>query len=177
MIRLSSRFLNLGMLRRLEEYQGCTKSAATRLYAYRQEFETARLKSGESIENYVSRVLIVLYHIRAPREVLSEQEVVGNILRSLTPKFSHLVSSIIEAKDLSALSVEELSGSLKGHEGRLNMAPNQVKEKAFHIKPDTTLTNPSMHVGRGRARGSFRGRSRGRGRGRTSEWRGPHDEN
>lgn len=160
-----------------KKYQGCTKSAAARLYAYRQEFETAHMKSGESIQDYVSRVLTLVYHIRALGEELNEQTVVEKILRSLTPKFCHVVSSIIEAKDLSALGVKELSGSLKGHEGRLDMDPDQVEEKAFHIKPDTTLTNPSMHVGRGRARGSFRGRSRGRGRGRTSEWRGPHDEN
>lgn len=72
------------------------------------------------------------YYIRSLGEELTEQSVVRKILRSLSPKFRHVVSSIIEVKDLAALTVDELSGSLKGHESRLNMETDQMEMKAFH---------------------------------------------
>ena len=38
--------------------------------------------------------------------------VVAKIMRSLTTKFSHVVSSIREGYDLATLTVDELGGSL-----------------------------------------------------------------
>ncbi|XP_039130885.1 uncharacterized protein LOC120267277 [Dioscorea cayenensis subsp. rotundata] len=152
-----------------KEYQGCTKSSAAKLYAYRQQFETIRMKNGDTIQDYVSKVLTLAHHIRTLGEDLPDQSVVGKILRSLTPKFRHVVSSIIEAKDLTTLTVDELSGSLKGHEGRLDMENDQVEVKAFHIKGEASSSSYNVNTRRGRGRGGFRGRSRGRGRGHVSE--------
>ena len=81
-----------------------------------------RMKSGEPVQDFISRILDVVYQVRTLGDTLTEQAVVSKILRSLTPKFNHVVSSIIEARDLTTLSVDELSGSLKGHEGILNLS-------------------------------------------------------
>ncbi|XP_039134294.1 uncharacterized protein LOC120271681 [Dioscorea cayenensis subsp. rotundata] len=93
----------------------------------------------------------------------------------LSPKFKHVVSSIIKAKDLSTLTVDELSGSLKGHESRLDMETDQVEVKAFHAKGEGSTSNPNVITGRGRGRGGCRGRGRvteqkeGQGEGRKSK--------
>jgi len=55
------------------------------------------------------------------KEELPQKSVVSKILRSLTPRFSLVVHSIIEAKDLNTLTVEQLSSSLKNHESILNI--------------------------------------------------------
>lgn len=58
----------------------------------------------------------------------------------------YVVSSIIETKDLFVLIVEELSGSLKGHEGRLDMSLDSTEAKAFHIKTEgapSSISHPS----------------------------------
>lgn len=98
-------------------------------------------------------------------EEFPERDVVAKILRSLAPNFKHVVSSIIEAKDLSKLTVEELGGSLKGHESMLTLSAGLEEQTALHashsISPDTF-----SYEGRGRGRGSFNGRFCGRGRGR-----------
>ncbi|XP_039145505.1 uncharacterized protein LOC120282718 [Dioscorea cayenensis subsp. rotundata] len=149
-----------------KEYQGCSKSSAAKLHSYRQEYENLRMKNGESVQDYISRVLTTAYHIQALGEELDEKAIVGKILRSLSLKFRHVVSSIIEANDLSILTVDELSRSLKGHEGRLDMESDQVEVKAFHIKGEGSSSNSTDNAGRGKGHGGFRGRGRGRRRGR-----------
>ncbi|XP_039135767.1 uncharacterized protein LOC120273196 [Dioscorea cayenensis subsp. rotundata] len=63
------------------------------------------------------------------KQELSDPTIIGKILRSLTLKFSHVVSSIIESKDMSSLTVKELSGSLGGHEGRLDLEQDHTEEE------------------------------------------------
>ena len=91
------------------------------------------MKNGESVQDFVSRILDVVYQVRTLGDTLTEQVVVSKILRSLTPKFIHVVSCIIEVRNLTTLSVDELSGSLNGHEGILNLSRGQVEEKAIQI--------------------------------------------
>ncbi|XP_039146896.1 uncharacterized protein LOC120284169 [Dioscorea cayenensis subsp. rotundata] len=100
--------------------------------------------------------------IRQLGDTLTDQTVVGRVLRSLTPRFHHVVSSIIEAQDLTTLTVEQLGGSLHAHEARLNLyEDNNVEEKAFEAKVTTDnhaqaqFTRQGNH---GHGRGPFRGR-------------------
>lgn len=90
------------------EYQANTKILSVKLYSLQQELETTKMKSGEKIQDFISRVLDVVYQIRVLGEDVPESTVVGKILRSLTPKFTHVVSSIVEAKNLATLTIEEL---------------------------------------------------------------------
>jgi len=53
-------------------------------------------------------------------ETHSEQTKVEKILRSLTPRFEHVVAAIEEANDISKMTVRLLSGSLRAHEQRMN---------------------------------------------------------
>ncbi|XP_039123328.1 uncharacterized protein LOC120259937 [Dioscorea cayenensis subsp. rotundata] len=146
-----------------KEYQGCSKSSTAKLHSYRQEYKNLLIKNRESMQDYISRVLTTAYHIQALGEELDEKAIVGKILHNLSPKFCHVVSSIVEAKDLSILMIDELSGSLKGHEGRLDMESDQVEVKAFHIKGEAFSANHTMNAGRDRDCGGFRGKGRGRG--------------
>jgi len=48
-------------------------------------------------------------------ETHSEQTKVEKILRSLTPKFEHVVAAIEDASDISTMTIRLLSGSLRAH--------------------------------------------------------------
>jgi hypothetical protein len=54
--------------------------------------------------------------IKVCGEVLTSRSVVSKILRSLTPKFDHVVLALEESKDFSALTKEELQGTFESHE-------------------------------------------------------------
>ena len=70
----------------------------------------------------ISRVSVIVSKMRSFGEQCSDQTVVSKILRSLTPKFDHVVAAIEESKDLAIFSFDELMGSLQAHEARLNLS-------------------------------------------------------
>lgn len=78
------------------------------------------MKHGEKIEDCFTRVLDIVYQIKMLGEEFPDKMVVIKIHRSLTPRFTNVVSSIIEAKNLSTLIVDELCDSLKSHESILD---------------------------------------------------------
>ncbi|XP_039118035.1 uncharacterized protein LOC120253897 [Dioscorea cayenensis subsp. rotundata] len=128
------------------------------------------MKNGEKVQEYISHVLDIVYKIRVLGEALAEQEVVFKIMRTLTPNYRHVVSSILEGNDIKTLTVEKLSGSLKSHEAILALSTTDEEVKA--LQAETTPSWPgenSNSGGRGKGRASFRGRFRGRGRGRSTD--------
>lgn len=57
-----------------------------------------KMKLGESVEDYMSRVIDILYRMRMLKEDVPVKTVVSKMFRSLTPRFMHVVHSIMEAK-------------------------------------------------------------------------------
>lgn len=92
------------------------------------------MKKGEKVQDFINRVLDMVYEIRMINEHLLEMTVISKILRSRTPKFSDVIYSIVEEKNLNTLTIDELSGFLKSHESLLNIEVEQEEEKALHIK-------------------------------------------
>ncbi|KAJ0011485.1 hypothetical protein Pint_33072 [Pistacia integerrima] len=71
-------------------------------------------------------------------EKIIDEIVVAKILRSLTPKFEHVVAVIEESHDLFDFSFAELMSSLQAHEERLNISHEKNEEKAFQVKVDSS---------------------------------------
>jgi len=57
--------------------------------------------------------------------------VVEKILRSLIDDFENIVCTIVDSKDFSTLSVEELAGSLKAYEQRRRKKKESLSNKHF----------------------------------------------
>ncbi|XP_039143968.1 uncharacterized protein LOC120281110 [Dioscorea cayenensis subsp. rotundata] len=145
------------------EFQGDPSTLTVELHSLHREFDTARMKRGENMQAFVSRVLDVVHRIRIMGEECPQKTVVAKILRSLSPRISQVVHSLIAAKDLNTLTIDVLSGVLRSHELILNLDGEQDEDKALHVK-STPFGEHSHRGGRGRGRSNFRGRGRGRGR-------------
>jgi gag-polypeptide of LTR copia-type len=62
----------------------------------------------------------MINQIRVFGNTMKEKIVVANVLRSLTPKFDHVVAAIEESKNLDVYSFDELMGSLQTYESRMS---------------------------------------------------------
>ncbi|GKF53775.1 hypothetical protein Tco_0160685, partial [Tanacetum coccineum] len=141
------------------EYQGSSKVITVKLQSLRREFETSAMKNHEYVQDFLARVSTVVCHMKSYGEQVSHETMVAKVLRSLTPKFDHVVAAIEESNDLSKFSFNESMGSLQAHEARINRSNVKDEGKAFQIKGEHDY---SSQRGRGRARGGYRGRGRGR---------------
>ncbi|XP_075076448.1 uncharacterized protein LOC142163093 [Nicotiana tabacum] len=151
-----------------KEFQGSSKVITVKIQSLRRDFETLFMKNNESVQDFLSRVTGIVSQMKSYGEEVSDETVVAKVLRSLPPKFEHVVAAIEESKDLSVFSFDELMGSLQSHESQINKSIEKNEEQAFQVKEESPIQNEKLleqsTQGRG-GRGAFRGRGRGRGRG------------
>jgi hypothetical protein len=105
----------------------------------------------------MTRVMGIVNQIRLTGETITDQCIVEKILRSLPKKFEMVVTTILESKDLSCFSTDELIGSLVTHETRLHLIDESIAN-AFKTQ-------------------FFFSRGRGIGRGRDHQGRGSSHRN
>jgi len=98
-------------------------------------------------------------------ETHSEQAKVEKILRSLTPKFEHVVAAIEEANDISIMTVRLLFGSLRAHEQRMN--DNKIEKPIEQALQAQASIGSSYHK-----HSSSRGKGWGHGGSYSSKGRG-----
>ncbi|XP_006588014.1 uncharacterized protein [Glycine max] len=158
-----------------QEYLGGKKVITVRLQSLRREFETALMTDKESVQEYLSRVSTVVQQMRSYGETMTNEHVVGKVLRSLTNKYDHVVAAIEESKDMADYTFDELMGSLQAHEERLNRNGEKKEEKAFHVKGESSNKEKTgQFSGRGRGRAGSRGRKPGHKE--ASCWKKEEDE-
>jgi hypothetical protein len=140
-------------------YQGNDRVKTIKLQTLRTQFETLRMTESENVDQFMTIVMGIVNQIRLTGETIIDQRIVEKILKSLPKKFEMVVTAILESKDLSRFSTDELIGSLVTHETRLHLTDDSISN-AFK-------TQFSFNRGRGR------GRSRGH-KGRGSNQSNPH---
>ncbi|KAM7495907.1 hypothetical protein LguiA_020321 [Lonicera macranthoides] len=133
-----------------KKYQGTMRAKRQQLQSLHMEFEILRMKSGETVSEFFSRIMAIINKMRVHGEKIEELTVIEKILRSLISKFNYVVCSIEESKDLDDLSINELQASLLIHEQKM---VQQDKEEQALLVSTNNLTSTSNRAVRGRVQG------------------------
>jgi hypothetical protein len=107
-------------------YQGNDRVKTVKLQSLWTQFKTLRMTESETVDQFMTRVMGIVNQIRLIGETITEQRIVEKILRSLPRKFEMVVTAILESKDLSRFSINELIGSLVTHETRLHLTDESI---------------------------------------------------
>nr|GLL16685.1 Retrovirus-related Pol polyprotein from transposon TNT 1-94 [Ipomoea trifida] len=119
------------------KYQGSTKAKRQLLQSLRSEFETLRMKEGESATEYMGRLMTVVNQLRTNGDKTTDVTVVEKILRSMTSKYDFVVCAIEEANDIDKMTLDELESSLRIHEKKFIRQANEG-EQALKATTDGT---------------------------------------
>lgn len=132
-----------------DEFQGTAKVRAVRVQSLRRDFENLRMKEGESIKNFSSRVIELVNQMKAYGKEITKQTVIEKIMNSLTEKFDSVVSIIEESKDLSQLT--ELMGSLQAYEQRISRRFEATREGAFPSQHKNRFSTKGKRFNKGKS--------------------------
>jgi len=154
-------------------YKGDNCVKQVRLQTLIGELERMRMKEDEGVVEYVSRVETVVNQLSRNGEILPACRVVEKILRSLTDDFENIVCAIEESKDLIALSVEELAGSLEAHEQQRRKKKEESLDQTLQAKATIREKKvPYTQNTRGRGGKGKGGYERGQEQVGQQNWRG-----
>src|SRR4030067_1028231 len=99
-----------------------------------QQYELFRMSDDETIDTMFSRFQTLVSGLQVLKKSYTTADHVKKILRSLPAKWRPKVTTIEEARDLNALSLENLISSLKYHELGFPEAQSSKKSKSIALK-------------------------------------------
>jgi hypothetical protein len=92
---------------------GSDKVQKGRAQQLRREFAAMLCRNSEKVDDFALHLYNLIINLEELGEEIEEQRVVEKLLRSVSPLFDHLVTSIETLLDISFLSLEEVTGRLK----------------------------------------------------------------
>lgn len=148
------------------KFQGNDRVKRAQLNILKREFEILEMKVGESVTDYIGRVMSVANNMWSLGKVMTDVKIVEKVLRTLNEKFNYNMCSIEESKDTSKLSIDELQSSLLLHEQNFKIKKTDeqlLKTGDEGYSPDGRGNFRGISIFGYRGRGNFRGRGPGRG--------------
>jgi len=74
---------------------------------FRRGFKLHEMQGGECINDYISRVMIIVNDMRRVGEAMKDGHIVEKILRTLLDKYYYIVCSIEESKDINKITLDD----------------------------------------------------------------------
>ncbi|XP_027922775.1 uncharacterized protein LOC114180673 [Vigna unguiculata] len=104
-----------------------------KLQSLRRQYELLSMTEKEIVAEYFCRLQVITNAMRVCDENIEDNRIVEKVLRTLTPRFDHVVVAIEESRDLDVMTIEELQNSFEAHEQRVNERKNgeKVTEQAL----------------------------------------------
>ncbi|XP_028105171.1 uncharacterized protein LOC114304192 [Camellia sinensis] len=97
-------------------HEGTTQVKESRVSLLVHNYELFKMKPDENISQMFTRFIDIINSLKSLGKTYTNVEIVRKVLRSLPKSWENKVIAVIEARDLSTLSLDELMGSLLTHE-------------------------------------------------------------
>jgi hypothetical protein len=104
----------------IKRYKEKTTAKRQQLQALRKKFKFLRVNMGELVIDCFSRTMKIINKMQIHDNKTEDITIIEKLIRSLTPKFNFIMSSIEKDKNIDELSIDELQSSLLIHEQKLN---------------------------------------------------------
>ncbi|XP_006595267.1 uncharacterized protein LOC114381587 [Glycine soja] len=108
-----------------KSYAGDNKLKKVKLQTLIRQYELLQMSDQESISEFFSRILEITNQMNAYGDKQSDLGIIDKVLRTLTPRFDHIVVVIEQGQNLEEMKIEELQGILEAQEMRLNERNSQ----------------------------------------------------
>ncbi|XP_074341889.1 uncharacterized protein LOC141679285 [Apium graveolens] len=99
--------------------QGADKIKKAKVQTLKTEFESLVMKDNEVLDDFSIKLNGLVTNIRALEESIEEAYLVKKLLRVVPAKFYQVTLILEQFGDLETMTVEEVVGSLKAHEERV----------------------------------------------------------
>jgi hypothetical protein len=97
-------------------HEGTETVKFSKLQIFISKYELIRMQEEETFDEFYAKLSVIRNSMIGLGKVVSDEEIVRKILRSLPKRFRSKVTAIEESRNIKELRVEELVGSLQTHE-------------------------------------------------------------
>ncbi|XP_076883121.1 uncharacterized protein LOC143531786 [Bidens hawaiensis] len=97
-------------------YLGVDRVRTARLATLRRELKGLRMKEGESVDNFATKLTELASKARSLGDLIEEKEFVRRLLDSTPKPFLQIVASIEQYFELDSMLFDEAVGRLKAYE-------------------------------------------------------------
>lgn len=145
-------------------YLGVDRVRTARVATLKRELEGLRMKEGEKIDNFVTKLSGLASKARSLGYEIEEGDLVKRLLDSMPKSFLQIVASIEQCFELDSMLFDEAVGRLKAYEERIKGTVTEDVQGSLLLASGENL-NVCKHCGYGGSNQDGFGRGRGRGRG------------
>ncbi|XP_021979913.1 uncharacterized protein LOC110876037 [Helianthus annuus] len=156
-------------------FVGAERVQKARLHTLKSEFESMRMKDGESIDDYAGKLSGMISKYNSVGAVLGDEELVRKLLDTVTDKYIQLVASMEQYSDVEKMPFEEAIGSSTGESSLLFTKAEGVSNNRGFNKHGSGRGRGHTGGDRGGRSGSRGGRGSSRGRGDRHGGRTHHE--
>ncbi|GJW93224.1 putative zinc finger, CCHC-type containing protein [Tanacetum coccineum] len=146
-------------------FLGVDRVRTARLATLKRELESLRMKEGESVDDFASKLSGLASKARSLGYELEEVDLVKRLLDSMPKSFLQIVASIEQCFELDSMLFDEAVGRLKAYEERIKGAEKMEDTQGGLLLVSEGKSHGCKRCGNGGSNREGFGRDRGRGRG------------
>ncbi|KAK9062175.1 hypothetical protein SSX86_019361 [Deinandra increscens subsp. villosa] len=146
-------------------YLGVDRVRTARLATLKRELESLRMKEGDTVDDFVTKLTGLASKARGLGQELEEGDLVKRLLDSMPRSFLQIVASIEQCFELDTMLFDEAVGRLKAYEERLKGTEKSEDTQGSLLLVSQEKPHGCKHCGGGSSSRDDLGRGRGKGRG------------